>query len=187
MTDEEIKAIRARLEFLPEGPWDVRDGGDWVHVADGSSSIAYPNWMQHDFKSRRQIAQFIAHARTDVPKLLDELKVTQNALKDILQDGAAAYLRGWADLAAKIRESLRDFGWGPDYLSPKRATSEEIKKKYGGTLSLSEAMRWILIDIRPAKENCPLSFLSPREAVDLLSKLTGVDFEIRVKFDKKDA
>lgn len=72
MTDEELNAIEARCKAATPGPWlgdsgrdiVVRDGGDWVSVFDYKA----PN------------AEFIAHARADLPGLLAEVRRLQRLL-----------------------------------------------------------------------------------------------------------
>ena len=74
MTQEQLDAIQGREAKATEGPWGVdgpaqRGPGDSLavyHVEDGGT-VAYvqPSWDD---------AEFIAHARTDIPALLAEVE-----------------------------------------------------------------------------------------------------------------
>ena len=55
LTDEEIAEIRGRAEAATEGPWDVAWGTYLITIS-------------------REDAEFCIHARTDIPRLLDEVE-----------------------------------------------------------------------------------------------------------------
>jgi len=66
MTNEELQAIKERCEKATSGPWrahkydvDYRVGSTWVFLFDDIDG---------------DTAQFIAHAREDVPALLEEIE-----------------------------------------------------------------------------------------------------------------
>lgn len=73
ITDKRLAEIQARTEVATEGPWIV-DGpaqcgpGDTltVHPVENGGTLAYvqPSWGD---------AEFIAHAREDIPALLAEI------------------------------------------------------------------------------------------------------------------
>jgi hypothetical protein len=78
MNQDEIKAARERCESATEGPWRVaRYDGCHVLVPDGTvrdsgGKLDYGGGvMCHDI--READAEFIAHARTDLPRALDEI------------------------------------------------------------------------------------------------------------------
>ncbi len=86
MTDAELDAIRARAEAATPGPWGI--------TADSKPNdfdIAGPEpgdtrgmfWREED-------AGFVAHARTDVPALLDEVKRLRALLKAPMTDAERA-------------------------------------------------------------------------------------------------
>jgi hypothetical protein len=77
MTNEELNAIEARAKAATEGPWRTRPTehgdcagiwhGDWEHdsIVQTDSGV-YPPMMPD--------AEFIAHARSDVPALVEEVR-----------------------------------------------------------------------------------------------------------------
>ena len=87
--EEEMAIIRARCEAASAGPWTftgpenhaqglVRDERGW-HVCD-----AYDNtsWSEEQCRAN---AEFIAHARTDVPALLDALAESDAAVANAVE------------------------------------------------------------------------------------------------------
>jgi len=82
MTKQELDKIRARCEAATEGPWHTMvslthshihcedEHNNYIGLADGMMR-AEPNGV------------FIAHARTDVPALLDEVKRLRSELEKI--------------------------------------------------------------------------------------------------------
>ena len=66
MTDEEAQAIAARAEAATNGPWEqpAYPSGTMVYRLAERDHIADCEWATD--------ADFIAHARTDIPALLDE-------------------------------------------------------------------------------------------------------------------
>lgn len=83
MTPEQIAEIRARAEATTPGPWRARDAEFFQHI------ILGPGPTDELGESRPQVvaatqnvgwrsnAEFIAHARTDVPALLDALDAAE--------------------------------------------------------------------------------------------------------------
>jgi len=67
---EEIAAIRERAERATPGPWEY----DRLTYAIGQSM---PGYIVAKSMLRHPDAEFIAHARTDVPRLLDALEAAQ--------------------------------------------------------------------------------------------------------------
>jgi hypothetical protein len=78
LTQEELEAIRKRVEdtsferaYVKGDPWkgyEVRDNGNGMAVAETSTEVD---------------AEFIAHAREDVPKLLAEIERLKSVLSHI--------------------------------------------------------------------------------------------------------
>jgi hypothetical protein len=117
MTPEELDEIQARVDATPEGPWrtvsDGMDGTDWgpviVSDAKGKTVAELPGSKAH----REVVGNFIAHSRTDIPALLEEVR--GNTRADCLAlsrrlDAALADLdamRGaWRDLLRRHPELL---------------------------------------------------------------------------------
>jgi hypothetical protein len=91
MSAEELDtaAIRAREQAATEGPWRAitsgPSGGDHWYVCDDGESIALIHASDgEDEDSREPDAQFIAHARTDVPALLNEVARLRKVIEDAL-------------------------------------------------------------------------------------------------------
>lgn len=87
MTDEDIKAIRERLVKATSGPWEFDQHG-WLQ---SSSQTVISASHDGNFISNIDIdksdAEFIAHARQDIPKLLETLKLAMGALTFISSAG----------------------------------------------------------------------------------------------------
>jgi hypothetical protein len=81
LTQEQLEAIRQRAENAAAGPWDIFEGG-YVVQGDGMILGNPVAKCEND-----EDATFIAHARTDIPALLDyiaELEAELARLKDTL-------------------------------------------------------------------------------------------------------
>lgn len=94
MTTLDLDAIQARADAATEGPWKVTDlsnhghrGTLWVDIdrpADGSMTVAELTeadgveviWKTTD-------AEFIAHARTDIPALIAEVKALRGKVAEV--------------------------------------------------------------------------------------------------------
>ena len=111
MRQERIDQIEARVNAATEGPWEASclyDVTDKTYIEECEfgfigmtqieverAGIEYSQWRYFDFESpqQKQIhadAEFIAHAREDVPFLLNEIKrlnkmidITRNTLNSI--------------------------------------------------------------------------------------------------------
>ena len=70
ITQEQIEQIRKRHEAATPGPWRVPEGYSW-RVAEGDTYIC--NMFGRQDLQDSENAEFIAHARTDIPLLLDEI------------------------------------------------------------------------------------------------------------------
>lgn len=118
MTQERLDAIREREAKATAGPWDV-EGSAYcgpldtltVYPVEDGGALAYvqPSWED---------AEFIAHAREDVPALLAEVERlrTRAALADAMIDRVArdtaakepfTSRRQWEDLPHDERTHLR--------------------------------------------------------------------------------
>jgi hypothetical protein len=78
MTDEELKVIRERCEKATPGPW--RADGRYIETIEGAEEeMAIYDEGGHDELD----AEFIAHAREDVPRLLEEIERLREGLKKL--------------------------------------------------------------------------------------------------------
>lgn len=77
MSDLDLDSIKARCEAATEGPWH-REHGDYGCVSIGNFGwvVDGPNCPQYDEDTPQghADAEFIAHARTDVPALVAEVE-----------------------------------------------------------------------------------------------------------------
>jgi len=83
MTQERIDAIRGRVDAAERGPWEVENGGanETSQFLEGpEGSVLVRNWRGSGYLSEEYVwvekpnAEFIAHAREDIPALLAEVK-----------------------------------------------------------------------------------------------------------------
>jgi hypothetical protein len=97
LSPEDLEAIRGRAEAATEGPWsvdeisgDIDDYGDALNVisrgVDGPHGVGLNTGEEYQMYSVAD-ATFIAHARTDVPKLLEEV----GRLRCLLAEWGDAY------------------------------------------------------------------------------------------------
>ena len=70
LTPNEVKAIRERADRATPGPWSVAGKGEIVEIPDkGDGVLHWGNWgMGYEDVEN---AEFIAHARQDVPALCE--------------------------------------------------------------------------------------------------------------------
>jgi len=82
MTESELQAIEARAEAATEGPWNI-EGDEPKHLALSgwsasmwSAGSGYQVLLHRgtSWQPKRSDFEFIAHARTDIPALLAEVR-----------------------------------------------------------------------------------------------------------------
>ena len=83
MTQERLDAIRGRVDAAERGPWEVENGGDnetSTFIEGPEGSVLVRNWRGSGYLSEEYVwvekpnAEFIAHAREDIPALLAEVQ-----------------------------------------------------------------------------------------------------------------
>lgn len=98
LTNAELNAIRERAEKATPGPWEARawksttDDQYFVSQAfEGGKELAtawqgerYPEMPEIPNGEAEANAKFIAHARSDVPKLLAEIERLRNGIDRVL-------------------------------------------------------------------------------------------------------
>jgi hypothetical protein len=111
MTDEELADARARCDAATRGPWSAT-----YHKDDrfGRCEVTFEAAADATKKSAEADAQFLAHARTDLPAALDEIEALRqhnDFLKELLADvneaggnPVTAYERGKAEERAALLE-----------------------------------------------------------------------------------
>ena len=109
LTDERIAEIRARVEAATPGPWEVDDKySDQFVVCELDEYVAVSASTDADIGlDGRADAEFIAHARQDVPDLLDERDVLIQRLAT-MENLASGILAAAIDEGAgeKVSEAL---------------------------------------------------------------------------------
>lgn len=92
MTNEELDAIRERASRASTGPWTIEageyTGANWLIASMGGSidglfyTVTTDNVHASELKGdARTDAEFVAHARTDIPALLAEVERLRNQLQ----------------------------------------------------------------------------------------------------------
>lgn len=81
MCDIDLEPIKARCEAATEGPWERHDcppcferGHEDVQIWAGQGNIPITQWLDSECHNVSADAEFIAHARTDVPALVAEVE-----------------------------------------------------------------------------------------------------------------
>lgn len=127
MTREQLDAIASRAEAAERGPWEVTNGGDnetstFIDGPDGDVLIR--NMRGHGYLSEEYVwveepnAQFIAHARTDIPALLAEVErlralttvdddMVKRAALAVYEEGEEPGARSWDNESEVIRGAYR--------------------------------------------------------------------------------
>ena len=100
MGKAERDAIDKRCEAAMKGPWYVETGYDWWDIKDSLDNTVVSCGMEGDVTLAIEDAQFIAHARTDVPALRD----TVDALAERVQGLFLQVLNIWPKTETIRRE-----------------------------------------------------------------------------------
>ncbi|MEH7521745.1 hypothetical protein V7149_00460 [Bacillus sp. JJ1503] len=80
LTNEQLDAIRERVEKATSGPWFVKYGLDSAEVFVGDK-----RWIVAEIPKVSN-AEFIAHAREDVPKLIAEIERLNEAIQQLSEN-----------------------------------------------------------------------------------------------------
>jgi hypothetical protein len=110
LTDEQLAEIRERAEAATAGPWycgteyEQSKRGNYV-ASKATGGIVAAEQDGTDCELETHDAEFIAHAREDVPDLLAEIERLRDALEDIADTGESYHEHYCRDIA---REALRN-------------------------------------------------------------------------------
>lgn len=106
MNDDERAAIKKRAEAATPGPWEVEpdDGGHDMHGFATRTTIRTPEWARYGFDEAD--AEFIAHARTDVPALVAEVESLRMERANLM-----IRYQGKFDEAERLRAEYRRLTW----------------------------------------------------------------------------
>lgn len=89
MTKEQIDAIASRAAAAERGPWEVTNGGDnetSTFIDGPEGDVLIRDWRGSGYLSEEYVwveepnAEFIAHAREDIPALLAEVERLRGVL-----------------------------------------------------------------------------------------------------------
>jgi len=112
LTNEELVAISERAEKASPGPWQV------ASTTDGEYILDCDEWVVAATFERREDAYFVAHAREDIPSLLDhiaELEAVINVIREVAAEGYAT---------ACTSDEARAYGSIIDVLNRKEGVEE---------------------------------------------------------------
>lgn len=91
MTTEELAAIKARCEAATPGPWIAKRFDPYrsraaIYQTPAAQKVNPLRWQVAAIcrEARAQDAEFIAHARADIPALLAEVERLRAALKRVI-------------------------------------------------------------------------------------------------------
>lgn len=102
---ERLKGIRERAEAATAGPWELIGGGEYVT---GVSILVAPD----DGGVTGNDAEFIAHARTDLPRLLDAVEAVMREVgyapesNDYLEDWERGHRAALIEIGRVINTAL---------------------------------------------------------------------------------
>ena len=90
--DERLAAIRARAEAATPGPWHIEDDSNFKNEEHAGSVVTEQGYylakIEPDVDDADGNAEFIAHAREDVPYLLDLVTALSSPLPRPFTPGA---------------------------------------------------------------------------------------------------
>jgi hypothetical protein len=89
LTQQDLRSIKERVEKATPGPWCVAGSDrDYVIAKHGDSERSSDNpilWADEDcLEGKKEDAEFIAQARTDVPQLVEEVYRLRAMMQGIL-------------------------------------------------------------------------------------------------------
>ena len=110
---DQLAAIEARAQAATAGPWEAADStkvdedGAPIHceVNVWSASGDYISTVPEGFDAN---AEFIAHARTDIPDLLALVRDQRDQLDRVLELAYWAGKRGWQIAPATLRNTINE-------------------------------------------------------------------------------
>lgn len=107
MNETELELIRARTEKATPGPWQVERTEDvWSISAEAGDIVqtVYESDWQYEAGGVQRIgdAEFVAHARDDIPLLLAEVDRLQAKIADAWDEGFKARDEYYPEFAASV-------------------------------------------------------------------------------------
>jgi hypothetical protein len=113
ITREELAAIRERAEKATPGPWRWSNAkvlnGKYDFVPQGSYLADTLIMFGDTYENGEHDAEFIAHAREDIPRLLDEIERLQRVMAALDDEGMfrLGYVE-WDEIWQGVRERLKE-------------------------------------------------------------------------------
>jgi len=106
----DLDAIEARAQAATEGPWHVDDEEQTVRAREYAGEIVYDRSPEYssEWAKFKPTAEFIAHARTDVPALLALVREQRDQLDRVLELAYWAGKRGWQIAPATLRNTINE-------------------------------------------------------------------------------
>ena len=104
-----LNAVQARIEGATKGPWEARinDLTDEVTVVHDSEAVLQVAWIDGDYRHTWAMpdAEFIANARTDLPRLLAAIRAVEAAIAGVELD--VRFRSDWEDGRAALAQEIR--------------------------------------------------------------------------------
>jgi Ead/Ea22-like protein len=108
ITPEELATIRKRAEKATPGPWHVYAAYSLSDITPETRTCIV-DCVASDGTLAREDAEFIAHAREDIPRLLDEIERLQRVIAALDDEGMfrLGYVE-WDEIWQGVRERLKE-------------------------------------------------------------------------------
>ena len=131
MTIEELEAILSRAAKASAGPWSASWSG-WVDAAPNAGVVTRSGFV------RAEDAAFVAHARTDVPRLVAEVRALHGPR------GAATVPDAVMDAYKRVASEARAFVDHPAIRATLSAEYRDGRTQYGLLLDAIDALDSVL-------------------------------------------
>lgn len=106
MSDERLEQIKARAEAATPGPWDCYGDGEYEVFDAGEYRDGDPGEVVAPVVTKLNNAEFIAHARMDIPALLNEIDRLHDEVRG--QRAVAKMNARVAEDAHRRKDKMRD-------------------------------------------------------------------------------
>lgn len=85
ITDADLAAMELREKAATKGDWEHTNRGESIHGGDGEliASMHSPEYEDEEDRNAANF-EFIAHSRTDIPRLIAEVRRLRAACSDVV-------------------------------------------------------------------------------------------------------